>query len=87
MKIKDLRITCEMCPAQLEGETDDGYFIYARIRFSRFSVALSRDSPPYLGDAPEFFLSGSLPGRYATGNVELLERLTRLYVEMIDNDV
>ena len=49
IKIKQLVKTCEACPAQWEGYTDDDRKVYVRYRWGHLSVRLGD-----IGDTAEF---------------------------------
>ncbi len=40
MKLVELTRTCEACPAQWEGRTDDGRYVYMRYRWGSFGFSL-----------------------------------------------
>lgn len=56
--VTKLTKTCGACPAQWEGKTVDGAFVYVRYRYGRLTVSLSRES---MADAvvatPSFLVS------------------------------
>ena len=40
IRVTELRQTCNMCPSQWEGRTDDGQYIYVRYRHGYLSVSV-----------------------------------------------
>lgn len=51
IKIKEITRTCESCPAQWEGKTDDGRMIYVRYRWGHLSIRISPEQTDYVSDA------------------------------------
>jgi hypothetical protein len=49
IKIRSLTRTCRACPAQWDGETDDGRKVYVRFRWGRLSIRIG-----LVGDHSEF---------------------------------
>lgn len=44
MKIKHLKCTCESCPTQWEGTTEDGEAIYIRYRWGQLTIDVSSET-------------------------------------------
>jgi len=42
LKVIELSLTCDACPTQWEGKTDDGEFLYIRYRFGNLTVGLGK---------------------------------------------
>ena len=42
-KVKSIEKTCNACPSQWEGLTEDGKYIYIRYRHGEFSAAVDSD--------------------------------------------
>lgn len=61
--------TCDFCPAQWEGKTDDGRFIYARYRWERLTIRIGASPQEAIGGelVYEALLEDDLdgPGGYA----------------------
>lgn len=70
MKLRLLDKTCDACPAQWEGETEDGRDIYIRYRWGYLSVTLN----PWTEDSEEIFVR-QIGGEYdgSMGTKEMLE--------------
>lgn len=51
IKIQELTQTCDACPAQWEGTTDDGRAVYVRFRWGYLSVCLSPQPSEDVDDA------------------------------------
>lgn len=43
IKLKTLEMTCDFCPSQWEGETEDGKRIYIRYRWGHLSYLIGDD--------------------------------------------
>ena len=41
MKITKLKLTCDVCPTQYEGWTDNNEFVYIRYRYGFLSISVS----------------------------------------------
>jgi hypothetical protein len=48
MKIKEFRKTCQACPSQWEGETEDGKEIYVRYRHGHLTIDVGNPKVDYL---------------------------------------
>jgi len=49
IKVMEVRQTCDFSPAQWEGRTDDGCFIYARYRWERLTIRTGASPQEALG--------------------------------------
>lgn len=64
IKLRDLEMTCGACPAQWEGHTEDGTYVYIRYRSGRICV----DWVEILGDDPRNW--GRRVGDYLDGYMD-----------------
>lgn len=44
LKVIELKQTCNACPSQWDGKTDDGRILYVRYRWGYLSVCLGQDT-------------------------------------------
>ena len=47
MKVVELQQTCEACPSQWTGRTDDGKWIYVRYRYGWLSIRVAEGDDVY----------------------------------------
>lgn len=83
--IKDsIHVTCHICPAQIEARLDNGWYLYGRARFSRFSIAVDPvEEKAIMASDAAHYLVGTLPGEYATCCPQHLIAMAMLYVDML----
>lgn len=84
MEIYELKVTCSAHPAQLEGVTDTGLFVYARARHDRVFVGLFKDGNI---TNPLVCISGTFNSKLSgcsTSNVEKLTKLTEAFIAMVE---
>jgi len=76
-RIKQLMKTCDMCPAQWEGETVDGQYVYIRYRWGYLSCSInSREIyGKQLGDSLDGAMSTLAMLNLLSGQIELSSEL------------
>ena len=50
MKLRTLEKTCEACPAQWEGQLEDGRYVYVRYRWGVLRVGMGDTKDQAIGD-------------------------------------
>lgn len=88
-KVVELVKTCEACPAQWEGKTDDGKFVYVRYRHGGLSIGFGRTISraifaSHLAMNDKFQLDGKYDGEMELSE---LKALTAGEIEWPDVDV
>ena len=80
IRVTELRQTCEMCPSQWEGRTDDGRYVYIRYRHGSLTVDTGQTMDDAIRGAEPVFEHDTEDGNGYMSEVTLRD-LTRGVVE------